>query len=162
MIAPTLSGWGYQLCSALGHTLRCRLTGLRLRHVVEEVGNADGYHQALLQLPGNRRKLTSDGAIWRETLNRCHASISHPLFEALSADRAPCRYPFPCIPILIRRASYPLGPSSARVGRSSGWSQSHAFDQESPGLVRPIFRGPRPQSPRVGNHSLTCLRILQP
>ena len=39
-----------------------------LQDVVEEVGNADGHHPALLRLSSNWRELAADGAVWREAL----------------------------------------------------------------------------------------------
>jgi hypothetical protein len=37
---------------------------------VEEVRDADGYHQALLWVPSNGSESAADGPIWRETINR--------------------------------------------------------------------------------------------
>ena len=35
---------------------------------MEEVGDAGGYHQALLGVPRHRRELKTDGTIWREAI----------------------------------------------------------------------------------------------
>lgn len=47
-----------------------RPDGLIIQDVVEEIGEIDGYHQALLRLPSNRSQSEADGAIWRTTLYR--------------------------------------------------------------------------------------------
>jgi hypothetical protein len=41
-----------------------------VHNVMEEVGDAGGYHQALLLLPRHRRKLETDGTIRREAIYR--------------------------------------------------------------------------------------------
>lgn len=49
------------------------IVGLRAKttqHVVEEVGEVDGHHQALLAFPCDWRELTPDGTVRGEAINR--------------------------------------------------------------------------------------------
>ena len=46
------------------------LLAFEKQDVVEEDGEVDGYHQALLSVPGNWSKLEANGAVWREAINR--------------------------------------------------------------------------------------------
>ncbi len=63
---------------------------------------------------------------------RCVIFLNSGLIEFL------VRYPFPCISIPRRRASYTSGPSGARAWRATRWTKRYAVDQKSAGLVRAV------------------------
>lgn len=79
-------GWGFEQLSPstrsksptiLGQIPKHRPQGLRDQDVVEEVGEVDGYHQALLRLPCYWSQLETDGAIWRKAFYRWDRCCFH-------------------------------------------------------------------------------------
>ena len=85
---------------------------------MEEDGEVDGYHQALLPVSCNWSELEANGAVWRETINgsvdvqaMCH---TRPLTDGH------CRNTIPCFPVPFRRTPNPISTPSPRTREPTG------------------------------------------